>query len=246
MGGAIVRAIESAADLRVAAVWVRDASVLAAPQTADSAKYTDDINEVAAISQVLIDFSLPGATEAVVEAVTANRIPLVCGVSGLSDAQLTLLDKAAETVAIVYDRNMSLGAAVLDNLARQAAVSLGLSFDVLIEETHHIHKVDAPSGTALKLGEAIAAARGQAFAEVAHFEPDAGTGDPPPHAIRFRSERRGEVPGDHVVTLSSPSETLTLKHSVTTRQVFADGALRAARWVVKQPAGRYCMRNVLF
>ncbi|NCF52541.1 4-hydroxy-tetrahydrodipicolinate reductase, partial [Gammaproteobacteria bacterium] len=119
-------------------------------------------------------------------------------------------------------------------------------FDVLIEETHHIHKVDAPSGTALKLGEAVAAARGQDFKEVAEFEPAGAAGKSMPGAIRIRAERRGEVPGDHAVTMSSAAETLMLSHSVTTRQVFADGALRAARWVVSQPPGLYSMRDVMF
>jgi 4-hydroxy-tetrahydrodipicolinate reductase len=113
---------------------------------------------------------------------------------------------------------------------REAAASLGLDFGIEISEVHHVHKKDAPSGTALKLGEAIAQARG---------EP--GTG-----SIEFSSERRGEVPGDHDVVMRSPTERLSFAHSVTTRRVFADGAIRAARWLVGQDPGRYAMSDVLF
>ncbi|MCP5089709.1 MAG: 4-hydroxy-tetrahydrodipicolinate reductase, partial [Gammaproteobacteria bacterium] len=119
---------------------------------------------------------------------------------------------------------------VLQRSVREAAASLGLDFEVEISEVHHVHKKDAPSGTALKLGEAIAAARGES-----------GTGN-----VRFEAERRGEIPGDHEVVMRSATECLSFAHSVTTRQVFADGALRAARWAVGQPPGRYRMSDVLF
>jgi 4-hydroxy-tetrahydrodipicolinate reductase len=143
---------------------------------------------------------------------------------------LTALDRAAAVVPVVYDRNMSQGIAVLQDLVQRAARSLGDEFGIEIHDTHHIHKKDAPSGTALKLGESVAQAR------------DIKTDD----AIRYESERRGEVPGDHEVIFSSPTERLSLRHSVTTRRVFADGALRAVRWVVSQPPGSYGMRDVLF
>ncbi len=125
---------------------------------------------------------------------------------------------------------MSLGIAVLERSVREAAATLGTAFEVSIAEVHHVHKKDAPSGTALKLGEAIARARGEASTD----------------GIKFESERRGEVPGDHQVMMRTATETLTFGHSVTTRQVFVDGALRAARWVVGQPPGLYSMQDVLF
>ena len=118
------------------------------------------------------------------------------------------------SVPVVYDRNMSKGVSVLNEALRRVAAVLGDEFEVRVEETHHVHKKDAPSGTALKLGETLAAARGV----------DVG-------GIDYRSERRGEVPGDHSVVFSAPTETLTLSHSVTTRDVFAEGALSAAAWI---------------
>lgn len=214
MGQAIAASIAQRPDLELAGVWARDG----------------DIDKVVAAADVVIDFSLPEGTAEVIAACVRHKKPLVCGVSGLSDAQIDALDEAARKIVVVYDRNMSPGIAVLERSVREAAESLGLDFDVQISETHHVHKKDAPSGTALKLGEAIAEARG---------EKDTGS-------VRFEVERRGEVPGDHEVVMSSPTERLTFAHGVTTRQVFADGALRAARWAVDQAPGRYLMRDVLF
>jgi len=214
MGQAIAAGLEHHDDMELAGLWSRG----------------DDLDELVANSDVVIDFSLPDGTAKVLDAVVHQDKPLVCGVSGLDDALVASLDKAAISVPIVYDRNMSLGVAVLERSVREAAASLGLDFSVEISEVHHVHKKDAPSGTALKLAEAVAEARG---------EP--GTG-----SVEFSSERRGEVPGDHDVVMSSPTERLTFAHSVTTRQVFADGAIRAARWVVAQDRGRYAMSDVLF
>ena len=214
MGQAIAASLEQQEDMELAGLWGRG----------------DDLEALVASSDVVIDFSLPAGTRQVLDSVVRQGKPLVCGVSGLDDDLMDRLDRAASSVPVVYDRNMSLGVAVLERSVREAAASLGIDFSVAISEVHHIHKKDAPSGTALKLGEAVAAARGEE-----------GTG-----SVEFSSERRGEVPGDHDVVMSSPTERLTFAHSVTTRQVFADGAIRAARWVVRQHRGRYTMGDVLF
>ena len=204
--------VEAAAGLELAGVWRRG----------------EDLDSIVAGADVLIDFSLPEATATVAAAAMQHNTPLVCGVSGLDESQQAALDAVAAQVPVVYDRNMSLGVAVLDKLVREAAVALGADFDVQIHETHHVHKIDAPSGTALKLGESVAAAAGLEASDI-HYE----------------SERRGEVPGDHTVVFASATEMVMLGHSVTTRQVFADGALRAARWIVGQKPGRYLMADVL-
>ena len=214
MGQAIAAALEQQEDMELAGLWGRG----------------DDLDALVASADVVIDFSLPAGTGQVLDSVVRQGKPLVCGVSGLDDDTMDRLDKAASTVPVVYDRNMSLGVAILERTVREAAASLGMDFSVAVSEVHHIHKIDAPSGTALKLGEAVATARGEE-----------GTG-----SVEFSSERRGEVPGDHEVVMSSPTERLTFAHSVTTRQVFADGAIRAARWVVRQHPGRYTMGDVLF
>lgn len=212
MGQAIAERIAASGDLELTGIWRRG----------------EDLSQLVRQSHVLVDFSLPEACETVVETVLAHRVPLVCGVSGLSGPQVESLAAAARNIPIVYDRNMSAGIAVLEVLVRQAARALGPDFEVRIHETHHVHKVDAPSGTALKLGEAIAGVLGI-----------------DPAGIRYDSERRGEVPGDHTVIFASATESLTLSHSVTTRRVFADGALRAARWIADKAPGMFTMQDVL-
>lgn len=212
MGQAIAERVQAAADLALAGVWRRGG----------------DIDEIVSSSDVLIDFSLPEATGTVISAATRHGVPLVCGVSGLDEDQMAELRAAANSIAVVYDRNMSAGVAVLENAVRQAAASLGPGFTVEIRETHHVHKIDAPSGTALKLGEAVSEALG--------IDP----GD-----IRYESERRGEVPGEHTVILASATERLSFHHSVTTRDVFAEGALRAARWIAGRTPGLFTMHDVL-
>ena len=213
MGQAVRTEVDSSVGVALSGMWVRGES----------------LQDLLATSDVLIDFSLPDANAEVCAAIAQHRIPLVCGVSGFDDSQSDTLQQLATGVAVVFDRNMSQGVAVLADLVVRAAQSLGDDFKAAIHEVHHVHKIDSPSGTALKLGEAIDVAR-----------PD----DSRP--VTYESERRGEVPGEHMVTFSSPTETLTLRHSVTTRQVFAQGALRAARWAVAQPPGLYQMRDVLF
>lgn len=214
MGQSIASILEGHSNLEYVGTWKRG----------------DDINRLVGGADVLIDFSLPEATEQVLASVERYGRALVCGVSGLSSDQVAQIQEAAMSVPIVYDRNMSLGIAVLQRAVSDAARSLGPDFAVSIAEVHHVHKKDAPSGTALKLGETIATARGEADTA----------------SIAFESERRGEVPGDHEVVLESPTERLTFAHSVTTRDVFAEGAVRAAAWVVDQPPGLYSMRDVLF
>lgn len=214
MGQAIAAGIAAQDDLQLTGIWKRG----------------DELDALVAAADVVIDFSLPDGTVEVAAAVMRHGKALVCGVSGLTDAQSSVLDEAASQVPVVYDRNMSLGIAVLERCVREAAASLGEDFEIDIAEVHHVHKKDAPSGTALKLGEAVADARGERGTE----------------SVNYRSERRGEVPGDHEVVMRSPTERLSFAHSVTTRLVFADGAIRAARWVARQPAGRYAMQDVLF
>ena len=214
MGQSIASILEGSSDLQHVGTWRRG----------------DDLNSLVAGADVLIDFSLPEATEQVLASVERYGRALVCGVSGLSTDQVAQIEAAAMSVPIVYDRNMSLGVAVLQRAVSEAARSLGADFEARISEVHHVHKKDAPSGTALKLGETIAAARGEADTS----------------AITFESERRGEVPGVHEVVLESPAERLTFAHSVTTRDVFAEGAVRAAAWAVTRPPGLYKMRDVLF
>ena len=215
MGQAMQQAIDAAEDACLSRMWARG----------------EAIDAVVAESDVLVDFSLPEANAEILAAVAKHATPLVCGVSGLDAEQMAAMQQAAKAVAIVFDRNMSQGITILEDIVRRAAATLGPEFAAEIHEIHHVHKLDSPSGTALKLGESIAAAR---------------AADDANDAVRYEVERRGENPGEHTVVFSSATETLTLRHSVSNRVVFAEGALRAARWVAKQPPGLYQMHDVLF
>jgi 4-hydroxy-tetrahydrodipicolinate reductase len=241
MGQELMRAIASHEQFRLASVWSRN-EVAADAEIVVS----DDLAAVLSASDVAIDFSLADATPHVLEAVLAAGKPLVIGVSGLDAAALDALDTASQNVPILYDRNMSLGIAVLDRLVRAAVIDLGAGFEAEIHETHHAHKKDAPSGTALKLGVSLADARGQDFESVSEYDP-AGLERPlAPGQIGFEVTREGEAPGEHTVILHSDSERLELRHVALNRRVFADGALKAAQWLLAQPPGLYSMRDLLF
>lgn len=241
MGQQIMQAVATDDELRLAGVWSRrdlsaDGDVV----------ISDQLEPVLSSADVAIDFSLPKATPKVLDAVLAARIPLVIGVSGLDEAASARIADVAQSIPVLYDRNMSLGIAVLDRLVRQAATSLGDGFEAEIHETHHVHKIDAPSGTALQLGASLAEARNQDFDAIMRYQP-AGLKRPlAPGEIGFEVTREGEVPGEHTVILFSESERLELTHRVSSRRVFADGALRAAKWLAVQPPGRYRMRDLLF
>jgi 4-hydroxy-tetrahydrodipicolinate reductase len=253
MGREIIRAMTGNDELRLAGVWARKKSPALQKYVAESAGPTagaiaisDDLASVLDAADVAIDFSLPEATHKVLDAVLADAKPLVIGVSGLDRAAVDELEDVARTIPILYDRNMSLGIAVLDGLVRQAVASLGAGFEAEIHETHHRHKVDAPSGTALKLGASLAAARNQDFEAVKRYEP-AGLERPlAPGEIGFEVRREGEIPGEHTVILYNEAERLELKRAVSNRRVFADGALRAAQWLSDRPPGLYAMRDLLF
>ena len=253
MGREIIRAMTGNDELRLAGVWARKKSPALQKYVAESAgpaaaavTISDDLASVLNAADVAIDFSLPEAAHKVLDAVLAAAKPLVIGVSGLDRAAVDELEDVARTIPILYDRNMSLGIAVLDGLVRQAVASLGAGFEAEIHETHHRHKVDAPSGTALKLGASLAAARNQDFEAVKRYEP-AGLERPlAPGEIGFEVRREGEIPGEHTVILYNEAERLELKHVVSNRRVFADGALRAAQWLSDRPPGLYAMRDLLF
>ncbi len=201
MGQEIMRAMAGNDGLRLAGVWARKKSPALQKHVAECAgpaagtvAISNDLASVLNAADVAVDFSLPEATHKVLDAVLAAAKPLVIGVSGLDRAAVAELEDVARTIPILYDRNMSLGIAVLDGIVRQAVASLGAGFEAEIHETHHRHKVDAPSGTALKLGASIAAARNQDFEAVKRYEP-AGLKRPlAPGEIGFEVSRGGKYP----------------------------------------------------
>jgi 4-hydroxy-tetrahydrodipicolinate reductase len=194
---------------------------------------------------VAIDFTAPVVTERHAQACAAGGHALVVGTTGLGATQLEALQVAARRVPVLYARNMSLGVTVLTELVRQAATLLGPGFDVEITEAHHRQKKDSPSGTALQLGEAVAAARGRRLPDVAVYARSGLADVRAEGAIGFASVRGGAIVGDHTVLLAGAEELLELTHRATDRALFARGALRAASWLVGRPAGLYSLRDVL-
>ncbi len=192
---------------------------------------------------VLIDFSAPSALQASLDRALSASIPIVVGTTGLDDLAVHRLASAAEQVAVLRAANTSLGVALLADLVERAARVLGPEWDVEILETHHKMKADAPSGTALALGEA--ASRGRGTKLKAERGRD-GTGlKRVAGAIGYASLRGGTVAGDHDVLFLGPDERLVLAHRAERRAIFARGALAAARFLIGRPAGLYSMRDVI-
>lgn len=175
--------------------------------------------------EVIIDFTQPAATEHHTQLAQKNKKPLVIGTTGLNPAQQKIIATAAKDTPIVYSPNMSVGINLLFKLTELATRTLGQNYKIEISETHHVHKKDAPSGTAKRLGEIVEKIRGVA----------------PP----IQSIREGEVIGDHTIVFGSQREHLALTHRALDRSLFAEGALRAAKWVLKQKPGLYSMADVL-
>jgi len=212
---------------------------------AGGADARDDPLPLAQAADVLVDFSTPSALESHLQAARIARTPIVVGTTGLSTTQNALIDAAASEIAVLQTGNTSLGVTLLGILVREAAARLGSDWDIEIVEMHHRHKVDAPSGTALLLGEAAADGRGTSLSEV-RVDGRAGlTAARSDGTIGFASLRGGSVVGDHQVIFASEGERIELGHRGEDRSIFAKGAVRAALWLASQPAGRYRMGDVL-
>ena len=198
-------------------------------------------------ADVVIDFTTPAVSAALATACAARGGPaLVIGSTGFDDAQLTAIKAASAKVAIVRAANFSLGVNMLMGLVEQAARQLGPeAYDIEVFEAHHRRKIDAPSGTALMLGEAAAAGRGVALSSVDKRARDGITGPRPAGEIGFSVMRGGGIVGEHSVSFVGEDEILTLSHSARGRGLFAKGAVVAARWVSGRAPGQYDMRDVL-
>ena len=228
MGQALTRAIEAAGH-----------------ESAGGVDKGDDAAGLADRSDALLDFSAPAALEANLHAAVGAGVPILVGTTGLEERHHAAIDSAALAIPVLQTGNTSLGVTLLAHLVREAAGRLGPEWDIEIVEMHHRLKVDAPSGTALLLGEAAAEGRGVDF----HAPNGPGrfghTGARETGAIGFASLRGGTVAGEHSVILAGAQERLTLAHSAEDRMIFAHGAVRGAAWLIGQPAGRYTMGQVL-
>jgi 4-hydroxy-tetrahydrodipicolinate reductase len=250
MGRTVIQLIHEAADLSLAAALDAPSSPALGRDAGEVAglgslgvEVTADLERLAQ-ADVIVDFSLPVAMDGLLDAVERLRRPLVLATTGLSSAQWARVDAVAAQVPIVAAPNYSTGVAVLYHLAERASALLA-EFDLEIVEMHHRHKIDAPSGTALGLADAAARGRKLNAREHAVYGREGHAGPRRDDEIGIMTLRGGDVIGDHTLILAGPGERLELTHRATNRALFAQGALRAARWVVGQAPGRYTMKDVL-
>lgn len=201
--------------------------------------------EVIVKAQAVIDFTTPAATLAHAQLTAQARCVHVIGTTGLSAGDITALDAAARHGVIIRAGNMSLGVNLLARLTQQVARALDADFDIEIVEAHHRHKVDAPSGTALMLGEAAAKGRGVALSDVTDSGRDGITGERQRGDIGFSAIRGGDIVGEHDVIFAAAGERIILRHVATDRAIFARGALKAALWGQDKAPGHYDMMDVL-
>jgi 4-hydroxy-tetrahydrodipicolinate reductase len=245
MGQAIIAALAEAPGLKLGGAVERAGHRIVGTKLGDGLIVCSNPLALAHACDVLIDFTTPDALAANLEAACESRTPLVVGTTGLAPAHHRAIEAAARDVAILQTGNTSLGVNLLAALVEQAAAKLGDDWDIEIVEMHHRHKVDAPSGTALLLGEAAAKGRGVDLAKRSVRGRDGITGARKPGDIGFASLRGGSVAGDHLVILAAEGERIELGHRAETREIFARGAIRAAGWLAGKTPGRYAMRDVL-
>jgi 4-hydroxy-tetrahydrodipicolinate reductase len=206
---------------------------------------TADALEAFATAQAVIDFTAPAATIEFAKLAAQARLVHVIGTTGMSDADIAALGPCGHHAVIVRAGNMSLGVNLLTQLTKQVAAALDEDFDIEIIESHHIQKVDAPSGTALMLGQAAAEGRGVSLDAVSDRGRDGMTGKRTPGHIGFHAIRGGDIVGEHDVLFAATGERITLRHVASDRAVFARGALKAALWGQGRSPGEYDMLDVL-
>ncbi len=249
MGQMLIEAALASQDLELAVALDRSGSPALGRDAGEfmgrvtGVKVSDDLGALAA-ADVLIDFTRPEATLAHLPVCAANGVKVVIGTTGFDDAGRAAIAEAATRTAIVFAPNMSIGVNAAFKLLAEAARLLG-GYDVEIVEMHHRHKVDAPSGTALEMGRVIARAQGVKLEDVAVYERYGHTGERQPGSIGFATLRGGDVVGDHTVIFAAPGERIEISHKSSSRLGYANGSLRAARFLAGHERGLFDMNAVL-
>ena len=252
MGRMLIEAVQANPHTTLSAAIERQGSSLVGADAGEVAsigrievKIVDDLVAVINDIDVLIDFSLPEATEQNMQICAEHKVAMVIGTTGFNEQQEQVLTEASKHIAIVYAGNYSTGVNLSLKLLGLAAKAFGTNADVEIIEAHHTHKIDAPSGTAYMMAEAVAEARGQDLKEVAVYGREGQTGARKPGTIGIHAIRGGEIIGDHTVMFIADGEVVEITHRARARMTFAAGAVRATTWIVQQKAGQYNMQDVL-
>ena len=251
MGRMLIEAVQNAPDARLAgALDIPDSPALGADATAylgdqSGILITSDLREGLKNAKYLIDFTRPEGTLAHLRVCRELGVNMVIGTTGFTEEQKAEIQDAARDIAIVLSPNMAVGVNVVFKLLAQAAKALKEGYDIEIIEAHHRHKVDAPSGTALKMGEVVAEAVGRDLKECAVYGREGVTGERDPSTIGFATIRGGDVVGDHTVLFAGIGERIEITHKSSSRATYAQGSLRAVRFLAHQPHGFFGMDDVL-
>ena len=251
MGRMLIEAIRDSGDCRLSGALDRPDSATLGTDAGAALGFDSGVQVVADISaglqgaQVLIDFTRPEGTLAHLAVCRELGVKAVIGTTGFSDAQKAQIAEFAKDTAIVMAPNMSVGVNVTLKLLAMAAKALSTGYDIEIVEAHHRHKVDAPSGTALKMGEVIADALGRDLAECAVYAREGVTGERDPSSIGFATIRGGDIVGDHTVLFAGTGERIEITHKSSSRATDAQGSLRAARFLATRETGLFDMFDVL-
>ncbi len=251
MGRALLEGVFQTPDMRLHAALERADSDLIGRDAGEllgspcGVRIGDDVGAALRGANVLIDFTRPEGTMRHLELCTAAGVKMVIGTTGLGAEQRARIAEASTNLAIMLAPNMSVGVTLLLNLLQTAAKVLNQGYDIEIVEAHHRHKVDAPSGTALRMGEVIAEALGRNLSEVAVYGREGQTGERKDTTIGFATVRGGDIVGDHTALFAGTGERIEITHKASSRATFALGALRAARFLADKERGLYDMRDVL-
>lgn len=208
-------------------------------QPEDTTLWSPSLSDIHQDIDLLIDFTLPEGTRAAAQWCEQNGVALLSGTTGLSDEHKLALTNAARKVPVLWAPNLSPGVALVDSLVRQTAATLGPQADIHIAETHHVHKVDAPSGTALALAATAMEGRGERLEDLLGSEELDDLDDTGEGGLSFSSVREGEVIGEHSITFKLADEEIEIRHKALDRDVFAIGALKAGKWLVGRKPGLY-------
>ncbi|ODT63135.1 MAG: 4-hydroxy-tetrahydrodipicolinate reductase [Nitrosomonadales bacterium SCN 54-20] len=251
MGRALLEAVERAPDLRLGAALERSGSPYLGKDAGEligvpcGIEITDNVDTALDGSEVLIDFTRPEGTLLHVARCREKNVKMVIGTTGFLPEQKEALRTASRDIAIVLAPNMSVGVNVTLKLLETAARVLNEDYDIEVIEAHHRHKVDAPSGTALLMGEVVAKALGKELSKVAVYSREGHTGEREAGSIGFATVRGGDIVGDHTVMFAGIGERIEISHKASSRATFAEGALRAARFLADKRSGMFDMQDVL-
>ncbi|MFI8415116.1 4-hydroxy-tetrahydrodipicolinate reductase [Serratia sp. NPDC078593] len=252
MGRQLIQAVQQAQGVVLGAALERPGSSLVNTDAGELAgvgalgiKVSDSLDNVVDDFDILIDFTRPEGTLAHLAFCVAHNKAMVIGTTGFDDAGKAAIREAAKQIGIVFAANFSVGVNVVLKLLEKAAKVMGDYTDIEIVEAHHRHKVDAPSGTALAMGEAIADALGRDLKQCAVYAREGYTGEREPHSIGFATIRAGDIVGEHTAMFADIGERVEITHKASSRMTFANGAVRAANWLANHQNGLFDMRDVL-